>query len=148
MMLTTKTRNAFYHGWFAARARRPLPPPETEEEAIFLGMGFTEGKKSGGKPLELLSKPLNPRRPLLNIDPELAPPPRVVRTGREARMADEPAAPSPPILGPDKTISQLAAPETVASEQKIPTLPEKKPQMQLPKKNPFGGAPARRRFNR
>ncbi|MFN0041219.1 MAG: hypothetical protein ACKVP2_17025 [Burkholderiales bacterium] len=147
MMLTTKTRNAFYHGWFAARARRPLPPPETEEEAIFLGMGFIEGKKSGGKPLELLSKPLNPPRPLLNIDPELVPPTRAVRTGREAQVADEPAAPTPPTLPQEKTMPEEAAPETVASEQKEPALPEKKPQMHLPKKNPFGGASARRRFN-
>ena len=148
MMPTTRTRNAFYHGWFAARAHRPLPPPETEEEAIFLGMGFIEGKKSGGKPLAFFNKPLNPQRPLLNIDPELAPPPRAARTAQEARVADEPAAPSPPTVRQEKTIPQAAAPETVESEQKKPALPEKKPQMQLPKKNPFGGAPARPRFNR
>jgi hypothetical protein len=56
-------RNAYYRGWFAARGRRNAPNPIMLEERFFIDVGFTDGERSPGGPLEQWSKDIPPGTP-------------------------------------------------------------------------------------
>ena len=71
-MAKIELRNAYYRGWFAARARRPTPEPDIIEEHFFINMGFAQGKLSNGGPLRLWSKSIEPGMPV-NLDIEVTP---------------------------------------------------------------------------
>ncbi len=147
-MPTTKTRNAFFRGWFAARAHRPLPAPDSEEEAIYLGMGFIDGERSGGKPLPSLSPPKLSIRPRLNIDPDLTEPPKIPAITRKDVPKEEIPAPRASLPSREKPDLAPAPVEETEHLGRMPLrFPEKKLQNQLPRKNPFGGKTARRRYN-
>lgn len=56
-------RNAYYRGWFAARGRRNAPNPIMLEERFFIDVGFTDGERSPGSPLDQWSKDIPPGTP-------------------------------------------------------------------------------------
>ena len=56
-------RNAYYRGWFAARDRRHAPNPIMLEERFFIDVGFTDGERSAGSPLDQWSKDIPPGTP-------------------------------------------------------------------------------------
>lgn len=58
--MSTKLRNAYLRGWFAARARRPLPATDGLAEKCFLDHGFDAGASSTGSALTPLA-PVNAR---------------------------------------------------------------------------------------
>jgi len=56
-------RNAYYRGWFAARGRRHAPNPIMLEERFFIDVGFTDGERSSGTPLDQWNKDIPPGTP-------------------------------------------------------------------------------------
>ncbi len=56
-------RNAYYRGWFAARGHRDAPNPIMLEERFFIDVGFTDGERSPGSPLDQWSKDIPPGTP-------------------------------------------------------------------------------------
>ena len=56
-------RNAYYRGWFAARGRRNAPNPIMLEERFFIDVGFTDGERSPGVPLDQWNKDIPPGTP-------------------------------------------------------------------------------------
>lgn len=56
-------RNAYYRGWFAARSRRSAPNPIMSEERFFIDVGFTDGERSPGSPLDQWNKDIPPGTP-------------------------------------------------------------------------------------
>jgi hypothetical protein len=56
-------RNAYYRGWFAARGRRTPPAPIMLEERFFIDVGFVDGERSSGAPLDQWSKDIPPGTP-------------------------------------------------------------------------------------
>ena len=71
-MAKVDLRNAYYRGWFAARAHRPPPEPRVIEEHFFINMGIAHGKLSSGGPLRLWSKSIESALPV-NLDSERRP---------------------------------------------------------------------------
>lgn len=53
-MRRIRLRNAFFRGWFAARAARSLPEPENGSELALIEQGFKAGIESGGRALPLI----------------------------------------------------------------------------------------------
>jgi hypothetical protein len=162
-MFSIKTRNAFYRGWFAARAHREPPPPVSREEEVYMDLGFSEGRKSEGKPLKALS-PRPAYTPLpLNIDMELTrelpplprpreeAPPEARRAVRPSVATTPKSANTDPEGWPLQSLTEGEAKDTPDAAPETPRLPERSPQYNLPRKNPWGGAPStakRARYNR
>jgi hypothetical protein len=147
-MPTPKIRNAFYRGWFAARAFRPLPAPDSDEEAIYLGMGFIDGKRSGGKPLPGLSPPKLSIRPKLNIDLDPTKFPKTPQiTSKDLPKEGIPASRARLNSREEPALAPAPAEETENLDNMSLRFPEKKLQNQLPRNNPFGGKSTRRRYN-
>ena len=149
-MTIVNFRNAYYRGWFAARADRPAPEPDILEEHFFIDMGFAQGKLSGGGPLQLWSKSIEPGMPA-NLDIEVRPDYPVFST----RPRQEPPMAGRDEHGPARkyAIEEESVPgvesaadafpdgdatvddkETLEAQQenRNPQLPEKKPQYKLP----------------
>jgi hypothetical protein len=49
-----RLRNAFFRGWFAARAERRPPQPDSAAEAAYIDDGFKAGERSGGHALPMI----------------------------------------------------------------------------------------------
>ncbi|MEO8009879.1 MAG: hypothetical protein ABI728_15355 [Betaproteobacteria bacterium] len=158
-MAKINLRNAYYRGWFAARARRPTPEPDIVEEHFFINMGFTQGKLSNGAPLRQWSKSIEPGMPA-NLDIEVTP--------DNARFSTRPRQ-EPAMTGrndhrpaqkdrEEEDLSQAQSPAgafpsadteedtgTLEAQQKKhnPRLPEKKPQTKLPGKSAYSSGKRR-----
>lgn len=65
-MRRVRLRNAFFRGWFAARADRPRPAPEGWDDVAYVEHGFKAGVASGGRALPLIGNHRPPPLP----DPE------------------------------------------------------------------------------
>ena len=149
-MAIVELRNAYYRGWFAARARRPTPEPDIIEEHFFINMGFAQGKLSNGGPLSLWSKSIEPGMPA-NLDIEVTPDypkfstrPRQepTMTGRNdyrpARKTKDEQENLPPAESAAGAFPSGDAEEEdkgtleAQQEKRNPRLPEKKPQYKLP----------------
>ncbi|HVY04909.1 MAG TPA: hypothetical protein VHB46_02930 [Burkholderiales bacterium] len=156
-MAILEFRNAYYRGWFAARARRPAPEPDMIEEHFFIDMGFTDGKLSSGRPLESWCKSIAPGMPA-NLDMEIRPD-KVVFTTRRPQEPKPPAPeraqpPEPPELtdavesaepgGETLLAEEGTAEEDGEEEEKPARLPEKKPSYRLPSRAAYGGGIKRR----
>ena len=143
-------RNAYYRGWFAARAHRRAPEPDMLEENFFIDMGFAQGKLSSGGPLRLWSKSIELGLPD-NVDIELSPdyPVFSTRPRQESSMArrnehrlarkyagEQEQGPSAEssveaVTGGDADPQDKGTLEA-QQEKRNPQLPEKKPQYKLP----------------
>lgn len=53
-MRRIRLRNAFFRGWFAARAARALPEPDNGSELAYIEQGFKLGVESGGRALPMI----------------------------------------------------------------------------------------------
>lgn len=144
-MAIVEFRNAYYRGWFAARARRPTPEPDMLEEFFFIDAGFSDGLMSPGGPLELWSRDILPGMPA-NLDGISQPDEPVFTTRRpEAEPAPQPAreAPQPPVLEDAVEPAAEAASSAFSggSEdgERPAQLPEKKPSYSLPSRPAYGG---------
>lgn len=141
-MVILDFRNAYYRGWFAARARRPTPEPARIEECFFIDMGFADGKFSSGGPLAPWNKSIEPGL-AVNLDSELTPDRPVFST----RFRQEPSMAlrgesMPARRYADEEEQALAATSGAEAfptggadaeqEQRSRRLPEKKPQYKLP----------------
>ena len=154
-------RNAYYRGWFAARARRPTPAPDIIEEHFFINMGFAQGKLSNGGPLRLWSKSIEPGMPA-NLDIEVTPdnarfstrprqeptmtgrndyrPAKKTRDEEEGfSQVESPGGAFPGADAEDKDKGTLEAQE----EKHNPRLPEKKPQTKLPGRSAYSSGQRR-----
>ncbi|MBI3530070.1 MAG: hypothetical protein HY067_19150 [Betaproteobacteria bacterium] len=160
-MTLVEFRNAYYRGWFAARARRPAPEPDMIEEHIFIDMGFAQGKLSSGGPLKLWSKSIEPGMPA-KLDIEVRPdyPVFSTRPGQEPSMAgrDEhrPArkyADEEEIVPPAESAAEAFTSGDAdvedkgtleaQQEKRNPQLPEKKPQYKLPSRPAYSSGKRR-----
>ena len=141
-MAIVELRNAYYRGWFAARADRPAPEPGMIEELVFIDMGFVQGKLSGGGPLRLWGKSIEPGMPA-NLDFEVRPDCPVFSTrarqepsmtGRdERRPAHKTAVEEEEVPPAEPAAAEFPGEEAdFEGEKRNPQLPEKKPQYKLP----------------
>jgi hypothetical protein len=160
-MAKVDLRNAYYRGWFAARAQRPAPEPRVIEEHFFIDMGIAHGKLSSGEPLGLWSKsiesalPVNPdseRRPdnpLASTRPKQEPSMAPRDEQRPARKhADEkeevpPAEPAAEVLLSRDADAQGTETLEAQPEKRAPQLPEKKPQHKLPSRSVYSSGKRR-----
>ena len=147
-MAITQLRNAYFRGWFAARASRPAPEPDMIEEFFFIDIGFMDGKLSSGGPLVPWNKSIAPGLPA-NLDIEVWPdrPVFSTRARQEPAMATR-EKPRPARRYADEEeeatpaeSSVEAFPEGVAGveeEKRNPQLPKKEPQYKLPSRPAYG----------
>ncbi|HEX4984607.1 MAG TPA: hypothetical protein VFV71_00915 [Burkholderiales bacterium] len=152
-MAILELRNAYFRGWFAARARRRLPRPSLLEEVFFIGMGFSDGESSEGGPLEPWSRGIGPGVP---ANPgALVGANGPVFTTRRPDVAPQwrspvprqlpPASPGPPELTERTPDTQTEPGEEDEPAADRPTrLPEKKPSFSLPSRPAYGGGVKRR----
>ncbi len=140
-MPTVQLTNAYYRGWFAARAQRAAPKPMLVEELSFIDMGFADGKLSHGGPLKAWSNRMEaamaiaPGNNFRRDSPVFS-----TRPGPEPTMPGR-GHPQPAHQHPDadenRSAAQSAEPVTsgnVDTEEKkeVPRLPQKQPQMKMP----------------
>ncbi len=144
-MAILEFRNAYYRGWFAARAHRPAPDADAMEEHFFIDMGFEDGKMSPGHPLQPWNKSIEPGVPA-NVDIEVHPDKVVFTTRRPGNGAWQPAVkPFRPEATASATPSSEPEPESADTVEDHPAqLPEKKPQYSLPSRPAYGGGVKRR----
>ena len=160
-MTLVEFRNAYYRGWFAARAHRAAPEPDMLEEHFFIDMGFEAGKHSSGAPLELWNRRIDPRMPA-NLDIEVEPDQPVFSTrSRQESMMSPREKPMPerryaydeanvPTLesvfgaspGIEAAEEDNGMPEA-QEEKHNPQLPEKKPSFKLPGRPAYATAKRR-----
>ena len=151
-MAIVEFRNAYYRGWFAARAHRPAPEPEMLEEHFFIDMGFEAGKISSGGPLEPWNRRIDPRMPA-NLDIEVEPdgPVFSTRTRQESMMSPrERPMPEHGYAYDEANVPTLesvfgASPDIEAEEEDngTPEAQEEKRNRQLPEKKPSFKLPSR-----
>ena len=152
-MAKVELRNAYYRGWFAARAHRPSPAPDVIEEHFFIDMGFAHGKLSSGGPLRLWSKSIEPGLPA-NLDIELRPDYPVFSTRprqepsmgrhdeqRPARNRSDRQEEVPPAESAEEAFPSGDA--DAEDERHNPHLPEKKPQYKLPSRPAYSSGKRR-----
>ena len=152
-MALVEFRNAYFRGWFAARAHRPAPEPDMIEELFFIDMGFAHGKLSGGGPLSPWSKSIEPGMPA-NLDFEVRPDYAVFSTrprqepsmaGHEeqgpARKSTDKEEKAPPVESAAEAFPSGAA--DLEGETPSPELPEKKPQYKLPSRPAYSSGKRR-----
>ena len=160
-MAKVDLRNAYYRGWFAARAHRPAPEPRVIEEHFFIDMGIAHGKLSNGGPLRLWSKSIEPSLPA-NLNGELGPddPLPSIRPMQEPsiaprdehlparKYADEKVEVPPAEAAAETLLSwdiDTQDKETLEAqpEKSAPQLPEKKPQHKLPSRSAYSSGKRR-----
>ena len=99
-----RLRNAFFRGWFAARAERRPPRPDGAAEAACIDDGFRAGASSGGHALPMIGH----QRPLTLPD-EL--PER-----NEPRLSAGPAVSTAVDRHPEPRVAEPAVAEAVATD--------------------------------
>jgi hypothetical protein len=155
-MAIVEFRNAYYRGWFAARAQRPAPEPDMLEERFFIDMGFIQGKLSSGGPLELWSEKIEPGMPA-NLDIEVRPDRPVFSThprqepSASGRNEHQPA--HKPVDELDRVENARPAESSaeaftggdadVDGEKHDPQMPEKKPEYKLPSRPAYSSGKRR-----
>lgn len=68
-MRRIRFRNAFFRGWFAARAQRRSPPCDNSSELAYVESGYKAGVVSGGRALPMIGHHRPPALADLRDDP-------------------------------------------------------------------------------